>query len=61
MYDFTCQLATLEPPPAEMQSLIGAIHGRQQAMDAFVRMYAGTVSPAQFFAPQRIAALMSAA
>jgi 2-polyprenyl-6-methoxyphenol hydroxylase-like FAD-dependent oxidoreductase len=61
MYDFTCQLATLEPPPAEMQSLIGAIRGRQQAMDAFVRMYAGTVSPAEFFAPESIAALMRAA
>jgi flavin-dependent dehydrogenase len=61
MYDFTCQLATLEPPPPEMQQLIGAIHGRQAAMDAFVRMNAGTISPQQFFAPQHIGALMAAA
>lgn len=61
MYDFTCQLATLEPPPPELQSLIGAIHGRQPAMDAFVRMNAGTISPREFFAPQHLGALMAAA
>jgi flavin-dependent dehydrogenase len=61
MYDFTCELAKLEPPPPEMQQLIGAIHGKQKAMDAFVRMNAGTISPSEFFAPQNIGALMAAA
>jgi flavin-dependent dehydrogenase len=61
MYEFTCQLATLEPPPPEMQRLIGAIHGRREAMDAFVQMNAGTISPAEFFAPSNVAALMAAA
>jgi flavin-dependent dehydrogenase len=61
MYDFTCQVATLEPPPLEMQKLIGAIHGRQEAMDAFIRMNAGTISPRDFFAPQNLGALMAAA
>jgi 2-polyprenyl-6-methoxyphenol hydroxylase-like FAD-dependent oxidoreductase len=60
MYDFTCQLATLKPPQAEMQQLIGAIAGKQAAMDAFVQMNAGTVSPASFFAPQNIGALFAA-
>ena len=46
MYEFTCQLATLEPPPPEMQQLFGAIHGNQKAMDGFVQMNAGTISPA---------------
>ena len=32
-----CQLATLEPPPPEMQQLFGAIHGNQKAMDGFVK------------------------
>jgi len=27
MYEFTCRLATLEPPPPEMQHLFGAIVG----------------------------------
>lgn len=46
--EFTCQLATLEPPPPEMQQLIGAIHGNQRAMDGFAQMNAGTISPLEF-------------
>ena len=61
MYEFTCQLATLEPPPPEMQQLFGAIHGNQKAMDGFVQMNAGTISPAQFFSPENIGAIMAAA
>ncbi|HZY03875.1 MAG TPA: NAD(P)/FAD-dependent oxidoreductase [Anaeromyxobacteraceae bacterium] len=61
MYDFTCQLATLEPPPPEMQQLFAAIHGNQAAMDGFARMNAGTISPAEFFAPENVGAIMSAA
>ena len=38
MYEFTCQLATLEPPPPEMRQLFGAIHGNQKAMDGFVQV-----------------------
>ena len=51
MYEFTCQLATLEPPPPEMQQLFGAIHGNQQAMDGFAQMNAGTISPAAVSSP----------
>ena len=61
MYEFTCQLAMLEPPPPEMQQLFGAIHGNQEAMDGFVRVNAGTTSPAQFFAPANVGAIMAAA
>jgi 2-polyprenyl-6-methoxyphenol hydroxylase-like FAD-dependent oxidoreductase len=59
MYEFTCQLATLQPPPPEMQQLFGAIHGNRQAMDGFVQMNAGTISPAQFFSPENVGAIMS--
>ena len=61
MYEFTCQLAMLAPPPPEMQQLLGAIHGNQQAMDGFVRMNAGTISPAEFFAPDNVRAIVAAA
>ena len=61
MYEFTCQLATLEPPPPEMQQLFSAIHGNQQAMDDFARMNAGTISPAEFFAPESVNAITAAA
>ena len=61
MYEFTCQLATLEPPPPEMQQLFGAIHGNRRAMDDFARMNAGTISPAEFFAPDNVNAMTAAA
>jgi flavin-dependent dehydrogenase len=48
MYEMTCQIATLEPPPPDMQKLLGTIHGNQEAMDGFVRMNAGTITPGQF-------------
>ncbi|MPZ12311.1 MAG: oxidoreductase [Kiloniellaceae bacterium] len=61
MYEFTCQLATLEPPPPEMQQIFTAVHGNQKAMDDFARMNAGTISPAEFFAPENINAITAAA
>ena len=61
MYEFTCQLATLEPPPPDQQRLFAAIHGNREAMDAFVRMNAGTTSPADFFAPENVRAIMDSA
>lgn len=51
MYEFTCQLATLEPPPPQMQALFASIVGNQHAMDRFVQMNAGTISPTEFFSP----------
>ena len=56
IYEFTCQLATLQPPPPEMQHLLAAIQGNQRAMDGFAQMNAGTIAPAEFGA---IAAAMS--
>jgi hypothetical protein len=61
MYDFTGMLATLEPPPPELQQLLGAIHGNQKAMDGFAQMNAGTISPAEFFAPDNVNAMTAAA
>jgi 2-polyprenyl-6-methoxyphenol hydroxylase-like FAD-dependent oxidoreductase len=59
MYDFTCELATLQPPPPDMQQLLVAVHGNQQAMDNFARMNAGTISPAEFFAPENVGAILA--
>jgi flavin-dependent dehydrogenase len=61
IYDFTTQLATLEPPPPEMQQLLGAVHRNPEAMDAFVSLVAGTVSPVEFFDPEHVGRIMSAA
>jgi flavin-dependent dehydrogenase len=54
IYGFTTELATLEPPPPQMQELFGAIRADQKAMDDFAGVLAGTVSPAQFFHPDSI-------
>jgi 2-polyprenyl-6-methoxyphenol hydroxylase-like FAD-dependent oxidoreductase len=61
MYEFTCQLAAMEPPPPEAQQLFGAIVGNPRAMDGFAQMNAGTISPAQFFAPENVGRIMAAA
>ena len=61
VYEFTTQLATLQAPPVEMQHLLGAVHGNQDAMDSFAGITAGTVSPVEFFAPEHIGRIMSAA
>jgi flavin-dependent dehydrogenase len=60
VYEFTAQIASMEPPPPEMQQLLGAISGNAEAMDAFAGITAGTVSPVDFFAPENIGRIMSA-
>jgi 2-polyprenyl-6-methoxyphenol hydroxylase-like FAD-dependent oxidoreductase len=61
MYEFTTQLATLEPPPRELQHLLGAIHGNQEAMDGFMRVAAGATSPAEFFSEDNVVRMLGAA
>jgi flavin-dependent dehydrogenase len=61
MFELTCQLAALEPPPPEMQHLLGAVHGNQEATDAFVSVMAGTLSPTEFFNPDNIGRIMAQA
>jgi 2-polyprenyl-6-methoxyphenol hydroxylase-like FAD-dependent oxidoreductase len=61
MYEFTTELATLEPPPPELQQLLGAMPGNQEAMDGFARVNAGVTSPAEFFSPANVEKIMSVA
>jgi 2-polyprenyl-6-methoxyphenol hydroxylase-like FAD-dependent oxidoreductase len=61
MYEYTCQLAMLEPPPPDLLQILVAVHGNQKAMNDFARMNAGTISPAEFFAPENVNAIMAAA
>jgi 2-polyprenyl-6-methoxyphenol hydroxylase-like FAD-dependent oxidoreductase len=60
-YEYTCQLATLTPPPPDMERLLAAIHGNRAAMDGFVRVYAGSESPSRYFSQDHIATTLSAA
>ena len=61
IYEFTSQLASMEPPPQEMQQFLGSVHGNQEAMDGFVSVVAGTVSPVEFFSPDNIGRIIHAA
>jgi 2-polyprenyl-6-methoxyphenol hydroxylase-like FAD-dependent oxidoreductase len=60
MFEFTTQMARLEPPPPEVQQLLAAIDGNQAGMDAFVSVIAGTLSPADFFVPEHLGGLLAA-
>jgi 2-polyprenyl-6-methoxyphenol hydroxylase-like FAD-dependent oxidoreductase len=61
MYEFTCELATLDPPPPELAQLLGAVAGSQAAMDDFARLNGGAISPAEFFAEPNVARIVAAA
>jgi len=61
MYEFTCQLAALHPPPPEMQQLFGALRRNQAEADRFFGTIAGTVSIPQFFAPENMQRIIAAA
>ena len=61
IFEFTCQLATLEPPPPELQQVLGAVHGNQEAMDGFARVNAGVTSPAEFFSEENVGRIFAAA
>lgn len=59
MYEFTTQLATLQPPPPELAQLLGAVHGNSEAMDAFARVNAGVMSPAEFFSHENVERILA--
>ena len=48
-YEFTTQLATLQPLPPELERVLDAVHGDQDAMDGFARVGGAVTSPAEFF------------
>jgi hypothetical protein len=61
MYELTCDLARLEPPPPELQRLLGAVQTSQEAMDGFVSVIAGTVPVPEFFGPENTQRILAGA
>ncbi|HEY8002084.1 MAG TPA: FAD-dependent monooxygenase [Solirubrobacterales bacterium] len=61
VYEFTDEFAQLRPPPPELQQLIGAMHGNQEAMDAFISVQAATLPAPEFFAPENVGRIMAEA
>jgi hypothetical protein len=60
MYEMTFDLAQVDqPPPPEMQQLLAAIAGNQQATGDFVSVQAGTMPVPEFFDPGNIGRIMA--
>ena len=54
LYDFTYQLAKLEPPPPMMQELFAALHEDPQATNAFYAAITGATPLPLFMSPENI-------
>ncbi|MDQ3757181.1 MAG: FAD-dependent monooxygenase [Actinomycetota bacterium] len=61
MYDFTCQLARLEPPPAEMAQLLAAVSESPEAGRDFVSVLAGTADLGDFMHPDNVGRIVGRA
>ena len=61
MYDFTCQLAMLEPPPPPMQQLFAALHGNQAATNQFYAAITGSLPLPAFMSPENIGRILASA
>lgn len=60
MYEFTRQLATLEPPPPPMQQLFAALRGDQAATNQFFSALTGSIPLAAFMNPDNIGRIIAA-
>ena len=61
MYEHTCQLARLQPPPHELASLLGALRGNPAETGNFLGTVTGTYPVREFFSPQNVARIVGAA
>jgi 2-polyprenyl-6-methoxyphenol hydroxylase-like FAD-dependent oxidoreductase len=59
-FELTHQFAHLEPPPPDLQQLLGAVHGNQDAMDDFISVLARTLPAPEFLAPENVERIFSA-
>jgi len=61
MYDFTCLLAKLEPPPPHMQRLFVALHGNQEGTNEFYSAITGSRPLPAFMNPENLDRIMARA
>jgi len=61
IYEFTAQVAMLQPPPPALRRVLAAAEGNQTAMDGFARVNSGVTSPAEFFSETNVRRILSAA
>jgi 2-polyprenyl-6-methoxyphenol hydroxylase-like FAD-dependent oxidoreductase len=61
MYEFTSHLATLDPPPSEMQALFGALRHNPDATNAFLSAITGAIPLPDFMSDENLDRIMAAA
>jgi 2-polyprenyl-6-methoxyphenol hydroxylase-like FAD-dependent oxidoreductase len=61
MYEFTYELAALEPPPPPMQELFAALRGNQDATNAFLSAITGAKPLGDFMSPENLSGVIAAA
>ena len=61
MYEFTNELAKLEPPPPPMQELFAALRDNQPATDAFLSAITGATPLPEFMSDENLAKIVGAA
>lgn len=61
MYEFTRQMATLEPPPPPMQQLFRALQGNQAETNRFFSAITGSLPLPAFMNPENVARIVAAA
>jgi hypothetical protein len=60
MYEFTCQMARLEPPTPQMEQLLAALPGNEQQTRRFFGVIAGTVPVQEFLSAENLQAVVAA-
>jgi hypothetical protein len=61
MYDFTCELAALEPAPPPLRELFAALHHDREATNQFYSAITGAVALPSFMNPENIGRIVSSA
>jgi flavin-dependent dehydrogenase len=54
IYEFTCQFASMQPPPPEMQQLLALVARNREMSDGFARVFSGVISPSEFFSEENV-------
>jgi 2-polyprenyl-6-methoxyphenol hydroxylase-like FAD-dependent oxidoreductase len=61
LLEFSCAMAKLDPPPAEVVRLFEALRYDQAATDDYFGVFAQTVAVTRFFAPENLARIVARA
>ncbi len=59
MYEFTLQMAALEPPPPDLAALLEALQGQPDHINRFLGVLAATVPVTEFMAPENLEHILS--